>query len=79
MNEISAAAVFQPKPSRQETKADTTTRAAWEIIDTEAAAREAKTQRLRAARLAQETDEVAAPIARKKSAPAAGTKKAKKG
>jgi len=42
------------KPSRQETKADITTRTARQIMDSETAAREAKTERLRAARLAQE-------------------------
>jgi hypothetical protein len=55
MDEATINAVFQLKPSRQETKADATTRAAREIIDSEAIAREAKTERLRAARLAQET------------------------
>lgn len=68
MNETLAAAVFQPKASRQETKADTTTRAAWEIIDSEAAAREAKTQRLRAARLALEAADEPTPAAKKKKA-----------
>lgn len=47
-------AVFQPKASRQEAKADVTTRVAREIIDREVTAREAKTERLRAARLARE-------------------------
>lgn len=47
-------AVFQPRTSRQEAKADATTRVAREIIDGEVTAREAKTERLRAARLAQE-------------------------
>lgn len=46
--------VFQPKSSKPEAKADATTRMARAIIDSEAAAREAKTERLRAARLAQE-------------------------
>lgn len=74
MDQASVVAALQPKSSRQETKADATTRAAWEIIDNEASAREAKTLRLRAARLAQE--EAAA-----KPAPAAGKKagRAKKG
>lgn len=54
MDEAIINAVFQPKPSKQETKADTTTRAAREILDNEASAREAKTERLRAARLAHE-------------------------
>lgn len=48
------AALFKPKPSRIETKADATTTAARAIIDSEAAARAAKTEKLRAARLAAE-------------------------
>lgn len=54
-------AVFQPKASRQEAKADATTRVAREIIDREVTAREAKTERLRAARLAREA--AAEPVA----------------
>jgi len=45
---------FKPKQSPNEAKTDTTTRVAREIIDSESAARLAKTERLRAARLAQE-------------------------
>jgi hypothetical protein len=71
MDQTSVVAAFQPKPSRQETKADATTRAAWEIIDGEASAREAKTRRLRAARLAQE-EAAAKPV------PAARKAKSKK-
>ena len=58
-------AVFQPKSSKQEAKADTTTRIAREIIDGEASAREAKTERLRAARLAKEVAAQPAPETRK--------------
>jgi hypothetical protein len=47
-------AVFQLKSSKQEAKADATTRVAREIIGGEASARKAKTERLRAARLARE-------------------------
>jgi len=54
-------AVFQPKPSKQEAKADATTRLVRAIIDNEASAREAKTERLRAARLAHEA--TAKPVA----------------
>lgn len=54
MDEAIINAVFQPKPSKQEAKADVTTRIAREIIDSEATARETKTERLRAARLAKE-------------------------
>lgn len=66
MDDVFINAVFQPKPSKQETKADVTTKAARAIIDHEATAREAKTERLRAARLAQEEAAVAdAPAAKK--------------
>jgi hypothetical protein len=54
MDDVFINAVFQPKPSKQETKADLTTKAARAIIDHEASARDAKTERLRAARLARE-------------------------
>jgi len=54
MDEAIVSAVFQARPSKQEAKADVTSRVAREIIDKEAAARESKTERLRAARLAQE-------------------------
>jgi len=59
--------IFKPTPSRNEAKGDMTTRVAREIIDGEAAARTAKTARLRAARLAQEATAVAdvAPVSRK--------------
>ncbi|WP_421927837.1 hypothetical protein [Neoaquamicrobium sediminum] len=66
MDDVFINTVFQPKPSKQETKADVTTKAARAIIDHEATAREAKTERLRAARLAQEEAAVAdAPAAKK--------------
>jgi hypothetical protein len=54
-------AVFQPKPSKQEAKADATTRLVRAIIDNEASAREAKTERLRQARLAHEKSAPAVP------------------
>lgn len=54
MDEQLISAVFKSKPSKQEAKADITTRAAQQIIDGEALARLAKTDRLRAARMAQE-------------------------
>lgn len=59
--------VDQPlfKPNRQESKAQTTDAAARAIIDSEAAKREAKTARLRAARLAQAAEEAPAPAKRK--------------
>jgi hypothetical protein len=65
-----------PSPSRAESKADATDRAARTIIDGEAARREAKTERLRLARLAREEAEAAAaPVkpkvaAKKKATPA---------
>ena len=52
--------LFKPAPSRTEAKSDTTSRVARQIVDLEAAARLAKTERLRAARLAQEIE---APVA----------------
>jgi hypothetical protein len=58
--------IFKPTPSRMETKSDATTRVAREIIDREAAARSAKTERLRAARLARGAME--APVATTKKA-----------
>jgi hypothetical protein len=63
--------LFKPKPSRTETKADVTTEAARSIIGAEAARREAKTARLREARLEAEAEAAAteASIA-KSSAPA---------
>ncbi|PBB98324.1 MULTISPECIES: hypothetical protein [unclassified Mesorhizobium] len=47
------AGIFKPVPSRTEAKTDATTRIARQIVDLEATARSAKTERLRAARLAQ--------------------------
>lgn len=61
MNEITASSVFKPAPSRQEAKTDATTRAAREIIAGEEARRVAKTERLRAARLAHPRAEEALP------------------
>jgi hypothetical protein len=58
-------AVFQSKPSKQEAKADITTRAARQIMDVEVSARDAKTERLRAARLALELAETPAPAPKK--------------
>jgi hypothetical protein len=49
--------VFKPKPSQAELRVDATTRAAQAIMDEEASSREAKTERLRAARLAKEAAE----------------------
>lgn len=58
-----------PRRSRQESRADSTDRAAREIIDAEGAAHEEKTVRLRSARLAREAAERAAqPAPRRKPA-----------
>ena len=51
---ITEHALFKPKPSRLETKADTTDHAARVITGDETARREAKTARLRQARLENE-------------------------
>lgn len=69
-NAKAAVALFKPSPNRLESKAQTTNSAARAIIDAEAAAREAKTAKLRRARLEMEEralqDAPAAP-AKKKS------------
>ena len=56
--------LFKPKASQAELRVDATTRAARAIIGEEANAREAKTERLRAARLAQEAVAEPAPSKR---------------
>jgi hypothetical protein len=66
-----AETVFKPRMSAAETKSDTTTRVAREIHDAEVAKREAKTERLRLARLAAEAD---APAPEPKKKPAARKK-----
>ena len=65
MDEAIVSAVFQARPSKQEAKADVTSRIAREIIDSEATARESKTERLRAARLAKEAAAKPTPEPRK--------------
>ena len=69
--------VFKPTLSRMESKNDATTRAARGIVDTETAAMDAKTERLRAARLAREAsaEKPAAPEKRRRAraTPAAKT------
>jgi hypothetical protein len=57
MKRRSEPGLFQPKLSASETKGDATTRAAQAITDAEANARDAKTERLRAARLRKEAIE----------------------
>jgi len=65
------AGVFQPRASRQESKAETTTTAARTILDAEVKARDSKTARLRAMRMAQEaaTPEPAPTKPARKAAP----------
>lgn len=58
---ITEATLFKSKPSKAESKADATSSAARAILDDEAARREAKTARLRAARLEQEEKLAAEP------------------
>ena len=58
MQKVTKESVF--KPSKIEAKGDATTRAARAIIDKETDARDAKTARLKAARLAKEASDLAA-------------------
>ncbi len=76
MKRTLANSVFKPTLSRMESKNDATTRAARGIVDTEAAAMAAKTERLRAARLAREASEEkpAAPEKRRKAPRSTATK-----
>ncbi len=68
--------VFAPKASRQESRADATTSVARSILQAEVKARDAKTARLKALRLAQEEADAAAapPPAPKKKTKAKGAK-----
>ena len=69
MSEISVENGAKRAPSRLDARAEATTKAARDIIGQEAAARIAKTERLRAARLAQEAA-APPPDAAKAAAPA---------
>lgn len=63
--------LFKPNKSKSENKADTTTQVARAIMDDETARREAKTERLRAARVAaEEKAEPKALPAKPRKAPA---------
>ena len=53
--------LFRPVPSKAEAKSDVTTRTAKAMIEAETASREAKTARLRKARLAMEAEQPAPP------------------
>jgi hypothetical protein len=72
MRRIPEVGIFKPNPSRADTKIDATTRVAREIVETTSAARAAKTERLRAMRLARETIADSLPA---KKAPKKGGRK----
>jgi len=72
MKPLPGTGMFKPAPSRMEAKTDMTSRVARQIQDLEAKERAAKTERLRAARLAQEAE---APTALPKKATAKRLKK----
>lgn len=57
MKQMSEPELFKSTPPRDDANVDATTKAVRAIIDQEAAARIAKTERLRAARLAREAIE----------------------
>jgi hypothetical protein len=59
---IEARGIFAPNPSRQDSKATTTTNVARSILEAEVKQREAKTARLRAARLKMEAEAPPAPV-----------------
>jgi hypothetical protein len=81
---IEARGIFAPNPSRQDSKASTTSSVARAILETEIKQREAKTARLRELRLKKEAETVppppkaAKPAAKKRAvkAPAKATAKA---
>jgi hypothetical protein len=66
--------LFRPARSKAETKADITDSAARAIIDAEAEKREAKTERLRKARLKMEAEQAAASDAAPEKKPRAKAK-----
>lgn len=59
--------IFKPNPSRQESRADTTTTVARTIAQAEIAAREAKTARLRKLRLQKEAETAEQPAPKKRA------------
>lgn len=61
MNQAAIDAVFRPKLNKQEAKADEITRNVRAIMNAEAAKRDTKTERLRAARLARDAQMPVAP------------------
>lgn len=64
MTEPTDMPAFQPKPTRNESAREITTRVARAIIDGEKASSDEKTERLRAARLARENAAAAIAAAR---------------
>ncbi|MBL8577044.1 MAG: hypothetical protein JNK47_07450 [Mesorhizobium sp.] len=73
-NSTEAKRIFAPAPSKQDSKANTTTSVARSILDAETKQREAKTARLRELRLKKEAE--AAPAAEVKPAKKPTRKKA---
>ncbi|HEY6632077.1 MAG TPA: hypothetical protein VIZ90_11550 [Rhizobiaceae bacterium] len=71
--------VFAPTPSRQDSKANTTSSVARGILETEVKQREAKTARLRALRLKMEAEAPAPEPKAAKPAKKRATKAAAKG
>jgi hypothetical protein len=61
--------LFKPAPNKIDAKARQTNQAAWAIIDSEAVSRQAKTAKLRKARLTKEAEELADKEVEAKSAP----------
>ena len=62
MDQASIAAIFRPKLSKQEVKADEVTRNVRVILDAEVTKRVSKTERLRSARMARDAQTPAAPV-----------------
>ena len=81
---IEARGIFAPNPSRQDSKASTTSSVARAILETEVKQREAKTARLRALRLKKEAEtpppppKAVKPAPKKRAAKATATPKAAK-
>lgn len=67
--------LFKPAPSKIDAKARQTNQAAWAIIDSEAVSRQAKTAKLRQARLLKEAEERAGKAGEEKPAPAKKSRK----
>lgn len=72
-----SAGLFKATSGRRDAKDDQTTRVAREIIDKEVAERVSKTERLRAARLAQESTQDPLPAAKPKARKATGPRRAR--